>query len=455
MKKITCKQALTSSGWLNNVAVSINDSGKIAEIKSNESLSSFDVDVLLPAQSNLHSHSFQRAMSGLTEMRGENANDSFWTWRKLMYDFLDKITPDQIETIASFVFMEMLEAGYSAVAEFHYIHHAMQAKQYDNIAELSDRIIAGAQRAGIGLTLLPVLYQYGGCDLRPLLGGQLRFHNDQDSFAKLHAAATKSIASAHSDYHIGVAPHSLRAASEDDLRFITELGKAGPIHMHLAEQIPEVKEVLEFKGARPTEWLLDNHNVDERWCLIHVTQMNADETKRLAQSKAIAGLCPITESNLGDGIFNGVDYLADQGRFGLGSDSNVHIALFDELKTLDYSQRLRDNSRAALATKEQSTGRVIFETSAKGGAQAGGRKSGTIAVGQLADLIGIETDNAWICNRKDDFVLDSLIFGGHGQRCITDVWSAGRHMVKDSCHHERDAISRDYQNVCETLGYQI
>jgi len=239
------------------------------------------------------------------------------------------------------------------------------------------------------------------------------------------------------------------------LRAAVALAPNHPLHMHLAEQVAEVDELTASHGARPVDWLLDNHAVDDRWCLIHCTQMTAGETRRLAASGAVAGLCPITESNLGDGIFNGTHYLGAGGRFGIGSDSNVHISLFEELKTLEYSQRLRDRSRAALATGGRSTGRVLYAGALDGGAQAGGRDAGAIAPGKLADLVAIRTDNQWLCNRQGDAVLDSLIFGGHGQRAITDVWSAGRHVIKSGRHGQRDAIVDGFTKTLNDLGQDI
>jgi formimidoylglutamate deiminase len=453
MEYLTAKQALTSKGWEQDIQIGIGTDGRIASIGPATQPATHRVDIALPAPANVHSHTFQRAMAGLTEAKGPDPKDSFWTWRKLMYRFLDQLTPDQIESIAALVFMEMLEAGYAAVAEFHYLHHAVGGTAYDNVAELSERIVSAAEAAGIGLTLLPVLYQFGGCDGRPLAGGQLRFSNDPDRFARLHEGAAAAIRKSKDDYHIGVAPHSLRAVDTIGLNAAIRLGGEGPIHMHLAEQVAEVEEVKIHMKARPTEWLLSNHDLDPRWCLIHCTQMTEVETMGLARSGAVAGLCPITESNLGDGIFNGTEYLNAEGRIGFGSDSNVHIALFDELRTLEYSQRLRDRSRAALATQSQSTGRVLFTQGAKGGAQATRRASGILAEGMLADIIGLDTDNQWLCNRQGDSALDTAIFGGHGHDCITDVWSAGRHMVKAGRHCARDRIVEDYKSAIAELGH--
>jgi formimidoylglutamate deiminase len=452
MKYIHAKQALTQNGWQSDIQIDIAADGRISRVGPQSSVASHRVDLALPAPVNLHSHAFQRAMAGLTEARGPDPRDSFWTWRTLMYRFLERLTPDHVEAIAGLVFMEMLEAGYAGVAEFHYLHHDIGGKAYAHLPEMAERIVAAAQTAGIGLTLLPVLYQFGGCDGRALAGGQQRFGNDIDRFARLHEGSVTAIAGAHRDYVTGVAPHSLRAVDQAGLSDAIALCPVGPIHMHLAEQVAEVEEVQAHLKARPTEWLLDAHQVDRRWCLIHCTQMTPDETRGLARSGAVAGLCPITEANLGDGIFNGTGFLGVGGTIGFGSDSNVHISLFDELKSLEYSQRLRDRSRAVLADRDHSTGRVVFEQAAKGGARAAGRASGVIAAGMQADIVGLAADNQWLCNRTGDAALDSLIFGGHGQDCITDIWSAGRHVVMEGRHLKRDEIIRNFNAAIAELG---
>ena len=455
MQIIQASQALLPDGWRADIEVHIDKSGRIARVGPFSGQAMARVALLLPAPLNLHSHAFQRAMAGLTEARGPDASDSFWSWRRLMYRFLDQLTPDQVEAIAALVFMEMLEAGYGAVAEFHYLHHDVGGQPHARLSEMSDRIVAAAIRAGIGLTLLPVHYQFGGCDGRALVGGQQRFGNAPDRFLALHAEAAQTIGQASADYAIGVAPHSLRAVAPSGLREIVAANPTGPIHMHLAEQLAEVDEVQAHLGARPVEWLLVQHAVDARWCLIHCTQMTPDETRALAATGAVAGLCPLTESSLGDGIFNGTTYLDAKGRIGFGSDSNIQISLFEELKTLEYSQRLRDRSRAALALPGRSTGRVLFDAANAGGAQAGGRQAGQIAAGQWADLIALDVDNRWLCNRTGDALLDSLIFSGGGQECITDVWSAGRHMVRQGHHVARDTILADFVAVMRQLETRL
>lgn len=455
MQTIHAKQVITPLGWQNDLEITIDANGRIATVGEQHQMPTDRVALLLPAPVNLHSHAFQRAMAGLTEARGPDPRDSFWSWRRLMYSFLDQLTPDHVEAIAALVFMEMLEAGYGAVAEFHYLHHDVGGVPYENLAEMSERITSAAVKSGIGLTLLPVLYQFGGCDLRALSGGQQRFGNDPERFLRLHQDAVAAVSSGAADFNSGMAPHSLRAVDPAGLGAILNQATSGPIHMHLAEQVAEVDEVVAHLSARPTEWLLSNHAVDERWCLIHCTQMTQAETIALAGTGAVAGLCPLTESNLGDGIFNGTSYLGQGGTIGIGSDSNIHVTLFEELKTLEYTQRLRDLSRAALATQNRSTGRVLYEAAAKGGAIAGGRQSGVIEVGAWADLVGLDDDNQWLCNRAGDATLDSLIFSGGGQACIRDVWSAGRHVVQEGRHFRRDAIINNFKITMRELETNI
>ena len=458
--KIYAEKALTPSGWQNSLLVHVADDGKISKVENSVELDQSrgadkKVDILLPAPVNLHSHAFQRAMAGMSEKRGPEPLDTFWTWRQIMYRFLDILTPDDIEAITAFVQMEMLEAGYVCNAEFHYVHHQPDGTPYDNLAELSERVVAAAEQSGIGLTLLPVLYQYGGCDKRPLGSGQVRFGNDFERFSRLHEGATNAVSRlldsrSEADSLIGVAPHSLRAVSQEDLACCVSLAGSKPLHMHLAEQVKEVEEVEAAWGKRPVEWLFDAHDVGSNWCLIHSTQMTNAETDALAASGAVAGLCPITESSLGDGIFNGVRYLQKGGRLGLGSDSNIRITLSEELRTLEYSQRLRDRCRASVATADRSTGRVLYDAAVAGGAQAAGRSSGAIAEGLYADLLALDANSPTMDGCAGDEILDSWIFAGNDQM-ITDVWSAGRHLVIDGCHRRGEEIRKRYIQVMRRL----
>lgn len=450
MKTVWAKHALTSDGWQSGVQITLGDDGLIQAIEVAVKPSGELYGVVLPAPANIHSHAFQRAMAGMTERRGADPTDNFWSWRKLMYQFLDQLTPDHVEAIAAFVQMEMLEAGYGASVEFHYLHHQADGTPYDNLAELSERIAAAAQISGMGLTLLPVLYEQGGCDGRALSQGQIRFGNDFDRFAKLFEGARAGLGSLPHDSRIGVAPHSLRAVSRESLAAATTLHTTGPIHIHLAEQVGEVEEVVAAYGKRPTEWLFENYSVDARWCLIHATQMQAHETIAMAKSGAVAGLCPITEANLGDGIFDGVRYLKHSGRFGIGSDSNVRISLSEELRALEYSQRLKHLGRAVLATENHSSGRVLFEGAASGGAFASGRKSGALKVGNFADMMALDASNIDLMGKAGDMILDSYIFAGEDSM-VTDVWSAGRHMVSQGRHKNRDQILARYCKAITSL----
>ena len=327
MTVLFSEAALLPGGWARDVRVEVSG-GRIVAVTVGAAPGGQQLGCLLPAPVNLHSHAFQRAMAGMTERRGP-APDSFWTWRTLMYKFLDHLTPDDVQAIAAFQQMEMLEAGYAGVAEFHYLHHRPGGAPYADLAEMSGRIVAAAGDTGIGLSLLPVLYQQGGCDGRALTAGQLRFGCDMDRYAKLWQGAAAHANGA--DMVVGVAPHSLRAVSLQGLGAVVTLAPEAPVHLHIAEQVAEVAEVLAHTGARPVEWLLANTDVDARWCLIHATQMEPRETLGLAATGAVAGLCPITEANLGDGIFDGMRWLGAGGRFGVGSDSNVRISLTEEL----------------------------------------------------------------------------------------------------------------------------
>ncbi len=451
MAVISARTALLEGGWAHDVRVEIDASGKIVSVLSDQNPEGHKTGILLPAPANVHSHAFQRAMAGLTERKGPDPSDSFWTWRQLMFRFLDRLTPDHVEGIAAFVQMEMLEAGYAANVEFHYLHHQPGGSAYDKLSEMSDRIVAAAAHTGIGLTLLPVHYEYGGCDGRPLGQGQIRFGNDFERFAKLHDQARQTMQYLPSDSRLGVAPHSLRAVAARDLKSASDLAGDGPLHMHLSEQQAEVDEVLAFHGARPISFFLDQCDAGPQWCLIHCIQMNSAESDQLARSGAVAGICPVTEASLGDGIFGATAWLGAGGALAIGSDSNIRISLTEELRALEYSQRLRDHSRASLATHDRSTGRRLFEAVNKGGAQASGRNSACISEGRLADLVAIDDGHVDLAGRTGDALLDSYIFAGDDS-LVTDVWSAGRHMVRQGQHIAHDAIVSRYRSIMHELG---
>ena len=454
MTVLFAETALLPGGWAADVRVVVAD-GRISSVTPNAApyspLSGQRLGCMLPAPVNLHSHAFQRAMAGMTERRGP-APDSFWTWRTLMYRFLDHLTPDDVQAIAAFQQMETLEAGYAGVAEFHYLHHQQGGAPYADLAEMSGRIVAAAKQSGIGLTLLPVLYEQGGCDGRALAFGQLRFGNDMERFARLWQGAVAHATGP--DMVVGVAPHSLRAVSVAGFKAVATLAPQAPVHLHIAEQVAEVAEVLDHHGARPVEWLLANSPVDARWCLIHATQMLPAETLALAATGAVAGLCPITEANLGDGIFDGMRWLGAGGRFGVGSDSNVRISLTEELRGLEYSQRLAGKGRAMFASADHSTGRVLFDGAVQGGAQAAGRQSGAIRVGDRADLLALDMGAVDLEGRQGDDILDALIFAGD-DGLVVDVWAAGRHVVTRGRHVARDAIEAGYRRVMAGLRPKV
>lgn len=454
-QRIFANQVLTPEGWRSDVTLTVGADGRIDAIRSGQDGADTQVDVLLPAPSNVHSHSFQRAMAGLAERRGPNAHDDFWTWRQVMYRFLQILTPEHIETIAAQMQMELLEAGYAAIGEFHYVHHQSSGMEYAQIDELSCRHISAAMTSGIGLTHLPVLYMQGGLDGRALDGGQLRFGNEIDRFETLYGAIKTSMGDAPDDFVLGIAPHSLRAVTRDGLNACIALAPDGPIHIHAAEQIGEVEDVLQTLGKRPVRWLLDSLPVDARWCLIHATQMDNGEVDDLAASGAVVGLCPITEANLGDGIFKADRYLGQGGTIAIGSDSNIKIALSEELRLLETSQRLRDQQRIVLSSAQSpSNGRYLYDQITCGGAQALARNSGSIEVGKLADLVALNGRDHRLIGLKGDTILDAWIFACD-DTLVSDVWSAGRHVVNQGRHIRRKAIESAFTHTIEQLREQL
>jgi formimidoylglutamate deiminase len=451
---IFSQRARLADKWAENVRVTISD-GQIEKIRIGVKPERADkkVDTLLPALANLHSHSFQRAMAGMTEYRAAG-RENFWTWRELMYRFLDYLTPEDISAIAAQTFMEMQKSGYASVGEFHYIHHRPGGYAYDNPAELSERIIEAANLTGIGLTHLPVLYTYGGAQKQPLVGGQLRFGNSVDDICNIVSMSQKTISFLPPDARVGIAPHSLRATTPSDIKEFLSCYPDMQVHMHIAEQTKEVSEVAEAFGARPVEWLLENHAVNTKWCLIHATHMTQAETIGLAKTGAVVGLCPITESNLGDGIFEGPTFITAHGKLGIGSDSNINISLTEELRTLEYSQRLRDQQRNVMIQGDGSVGEALYLGAASSGAQALDRQAGSIAPGKLADLIAINSCHPNLCALRANQLIDGLVFAAK-DNVITDVWSAGRHQVRNGTHVAENTIQASYFDTISTLKKRL
>jgi formimidoylglutamate deiminase len=443
--------AFLPDGWASNVRVSI-EGGVISDVAVGvpRGETPHVKGLALPGLPNLHCHTFQRGMAGLAERRGPG-DDSFWTWRDVMYRFLHRLSPDDVEAIAAFAYVEMLERGFTAVGEFHYLHHDADGSPYADLGEMASRIAAAAFATGIGLTLLPAFYQYGGFGGAMPAAGQRRFLNDPDRFLKLFER-TREIAAALPAAAVGIAPHSLRAVTPETLRTVVAGAKAGPVHMHIAEQVKEVEDCKAWSGQRPVEWLFDHASVDARWCLIHATHMTDNETRRLAASGAVAGLCPITEASLGDGIFNGADFLAAGGRFGVGSDSNIEIDAAGELRLLEYSQRLGRRARNVMTTSVgESTGRRLFMTALAGGAQALARPVGAIAAGKRADIVLLDAENASFAAMSSDDWLDGWIFAP-GRPAVTTVFVGGKKVVEDGRHLQHGAIAARYRAALKGLS---
>lgn len=439
MLQLFFSEALLPGGWSRDVRISIEGS-RIVSVERDARPRAGDERhaIGLPGLPNVHSHGFQRGMAGLTEVLGASS-DSFWTWRDLMYRFVGRMTPEDVEAITSQAYVEMLEAGFTRVGEFHYIHHDPSGSRYGNIAELAQRIVASAQMCGIGLTLLPVFYAHGNFGGEPPGEGQRRFINDIDGYARLMEASHAAVAGTESG-RVGIAPHSLRAVTPDELTAILPLAGPGPVHIHIAEQVKEEEDCFAWSGRRPVEWLIEHMPVDQRWCLVHATHMTEQETRDMAASGAIAGLCPVTEANLGDGIFNAPAFLGSGGRFGIGSDSNVLIGVADELRQLEYSQRLARRARNVMAKEDiRSTGRSLFEGALAGGSQALGVSDG-LAEGMFADIVSLDSGNVALEGRSGDTILDSWIFGSR-RSAVDCVWTSGRKVVTNGKHFRSEAVA--------------
>jgi formimidoylglutamate deiminase len=443
------EQALLPQGWARDVRM-VLDRDRLSGVEAGASVQAGDEchAIGLPGLPNLHSHAFQRGMAGLTEIRGSTA-DSFWTWRDLMYRFVGRMTADDIEAVAAQAYVEMLEAGFTRVGEFHYIHHDVSGTHYDNIGELAERIAASAEISGIGLTLLPVFYAHAGFGGRAPDPGQRRFINSIDGFSRLMDASRRAVAGLQGAV-VGLAPHSLRAVTPEQLEAILQLDADGPVHMHIAEQTREVDECVEWSGQRPLQWLFDHVAVDRRWCLIHATHATAEEIGKLARSGAVAGLCPITEANLGDGTFNAVEFRDRGGAFGVGSDSNVLIGVAEELRQLEYSQRLAHRARNVVASTDVSTGRTLFESALKGGSQALGVATSGLTEGGFADIVSLDAGSVALAGRSGDAILDSWIFGA-GRSLVDCVWARGHKVVRGGRHHAREAIALRFGHTLQGL----
>jgi formimidoylglutamate deiminase len=405
---------------------------------------------VVPGMPNLHSHAFQRAMAGLAE-RQSNPDDSFWTWREVMYAFAGRVGPDELRAIAAQLYVEMLKAGYTQVCEFHYLHHQPDGNPYADPAAMSLALIEAARETGIGLTLLPTLYMTGGFDGRPLSERQRRFRHEVDGYLRLLERLQKEESVL---VRVGVALHSLRAVPEAAMRGVLDSGltRDCPIHIHVAEQIGEVQDSLAIRNARPVEWLLDHAPVDARWCLVHATHLTDAEMRRLAASGAVAGLCPTTEANLGDGLFPLKSYLDAGGRIGIGSDSHISVSVVEELRWLEYGQRLATRRRNISASRASpDTGETLFRHALAGGAKAAGVSLGALAAGSRADFLILDDASPLLAGRDAAHVLDTWVFAGNTS-LIRDVTVAGKTVVHDFRHHDEERIASRYRDVVERLA---
>ncbi|UPG96156.1 formimidoylglutamate deiminase [Luteibacter aegosomatissinici] len=405
---------------------------------------------VLPGMPNLHSHAFQRAMAGLAERRGPG-EDSFWTWRETMYAFAEAIDPDDLKAIATQLYIEMVKAGYTHVCEFHYLHHGQRGVPYADPAAMSLALIEAAKEAGIGLTLLPVLYMTGGFDGRPLTERQQRFRHDVGQYVAL---LERLVPMQHDMLKVGIALHSLRAVPEEAMRSVLATGVAKdlPIHIHIAEQIGEVQDCLAVRGARPVEWLLDHADVDARWTLVHATHLTGHETKRIAQSGAVAGLCPTTEANLGDGLFPLADFIDAGGTLGIGSDSHISVSPVEELRWLEYGQRLVTRHRNVASRKpEESTGVALWQHALKGGARASGADIARLGQGGRADLLVIDDRSPLLAARDEADVIDTFLFAGNTP-LVRDVMVGGAWRVRDHAHAAEAGAAAEYRRTVEKLA---
>ena len=438
--------ALLPDGWAENVRIETTQAGDIAGVAASAAADGAEAiaGIVVPGMVDVHCHAFQRAMAGLAERAGPEG-DNFWSWREVMYRFLARLSPSDVEAIAAQLYVELMKQGYTAVVEFHYLHNDPDGNPYAEPAELSERILAAAGASGIGLTLLPVLYQSSNFGGLPPTPGQRRFVMTTERFNTL----VERLVRRHRrdrQVRIGVAPHSMRAvppaALNESVVALVALDDTAPIHIHAAEQTKEVDDCLAWSGKRPIEWLIEHAQVDWRWCLVHCTHMTDDETRRLAESGAVAGLCPTTEANLGDGLFPLPAYLAAGGQIAIGTDSNVATSPAEELRWLEYAQRLFARARNLTEkTVGASTGANLFHRALAGGTQAAGRAIGAIAVGRRADLVVLDAEHPALAGRRGDQILDSWIFSGNSTP-VRDVMVGGQWLVREGTHvHEEQAAA--------------
>lgn len=447
--------AMLPSGWAEQALIQVDDAGFITAVEAGAAAGADErlAGPVIPGMPNLHSHAFQRAMAGLAE-RAAGGADDFWGWREVMYRFLARLNPDDVAAIAAQLYLEMARQGYTAVGEFHYLHHGPGGAPYADRAELSRRVIEAAREVGIGITHLPVLYTQGGFGGEPPLERQRRFVNDPAGLAEILATLRRDYA-ADPQVALGLAPHSLRAvdppALAEALTAAAEADPSAPIHIHAAEQTREVEECRAALGAPPVAWLLEHAQPDARWCLIHATHMTAEETAGLAASGAVAGLCPTTEANLGDGLFPLPAYLEKGGAIGIGGDSHVSVNMREELRWLEYGQRLLLRARNVAASIEQpATGARLYRAALEGGRRALGRPIARIEAGSRADLLVLDGGHPALCGKAGDDLLGGLVFAA-SDNPVRDVMIGGRWVMREGRHPDQEAILERYGRTIRRL----
>ncbi|MGE0800718.1 MAG: formimidoylglutamate deiminase [Lautropia sp.] len=436
--------ALLPDGWANDVVLRWDAAGRLTGVEreaAQPAAATVAPGPVLPGMPNLHSHAFQRAFAGLTEHRA-SVDDDFWSWRTAMYRFALALEPAQLQAIATWLYIEMLESGYTSVCEFHYLHHDPAGHAYADPATLAQALLAAARDAGIGLTLLPVLYQSGGFGGQPASAEQRRFLHSTDALLRLLERLAPICAAG--GVRLGLAPHSLRAvppaALQHVLAGLDALDPTAPIHIHVAEQTREVDDCIAWSGLRPVQWLLDHAPVDARWCLVHATHLDADETARAARSGAVAGLCPTTEANLGDGVFDFAGWRRHGGAWGIGSDSHVCVNAAEELLLLEYGQRLTRRARNVGADPAQpDVATALMLAAVAGGARAHGRPVAGLAVGQLADFVVLDAEHVALRGLAGATQLAAHVFASQRTSAIAETWVGGRRVVTRDGHPDRAA----------------
>jgi len=447
------ENAYIQGKWQRNVLLTIDPDGRIARIEKDSAAGTANkhTGLLIPGMANVHSHAFQRAMAGLGEIAGA-ADDSFWSWRRVMYDFLAKISPEDLEAIADQLYLEMLKAGFTSVGEFHYLHHQQDGQPYIDRLEMSKRLISSARKTGINLTLLPVLYSYSGFGAQDVDESQRRFVNSTEDYLSM-VISLEELTAANDQVLIGMAPHSLRGVQEAQLTELQNaLGAEMPIHIHIAEQMKEVSDSVHWSGQRPVEWLLDHADVDRRWSLIHATHINDAELLGIANSGATVGLCPITEANLGDGLFPVNRFMEAGGHWGIGSDSNVRISLAEESRTLEYGQRLTQQKRTLISNRGESNGQGLFDCALFGGNRSinPADKQG-LEEGAPANMVVLDFEHSVFAGKDPVFAFDSWIFAGDNN-CVKDVFVGGTQVIKDGGHDMENVITERFKTVMKRLA---